>query len=155
MKAQFPEGTEEKLEKAIREECDGRTLRKMQVILLGAKGIPASMISLMTEYKEGYIRELWMKYRKKGEAIFLSGNTRTRNNAYLSWEEEEAFLTPFLEKAKGAGILIVSDIHTSLQQRLEVSIPVSTIYTLLHRHGWRKIVPRSYHSKRNSEKREA
>jgi transposase len=155
MYAQFSEGTIEKLEKSIREECDGKKLRKMQVVLLGAKCFRAHTVATMTQYKEGYVRELWMKYRKKGEEIFVSGNTKTRNNAHFSEKEEVDFLSPFLEKAKKAGILIATDVHIALEEKVGKKIPIGTTYNLLHRHGWRKIVPRPYHPKRDSEKREA
>lgn len=155
MRAKFSGRTKEELRKRVGREKDCVTLKKVQAVLLGAEGFTAKTVSAMTQYKEGYVRELWCKYRKNGEAIFLSGNTKTRNNAYLSREEEKEFLTPFLEKAKAAGILIVLDVHKALEARIGKKIPKETTYHLLHRHNWRKIVPRRYHPQRDSEKRAA
>jgi transposase len=154
MKAKFPEETEKKMKELLIQEKSGSEVRKIQVILLGSQGKTAKEIESITLYKESYIRFLWMRYRKEGTNIFENKKTQTRNKAYLSTEEEIDFLAPFLERAKKAGILIVSDIHKELEERIGKKIREETTYKLLHRHGWRKIVPRPYHPKRDSEKRD-
>ena len=150
----FPKGTKEAVKQLIKKESSVLAFRKMQVVLLGCQGALAKDVAAVTFYKEGYVREIWMQYRRKGESIFESQQGKNQGRANLSSEEEKGFLAPFLEIAKQAGILIVSDVHTALQKRLGKKVVLQTTYNLLHRHGWRKIVPRSYHPKRDSEKRE-
>jgi len=64
-----------------------------------------------------------------------------RNRAYMTKDEEEAFLAPFLENAQQSGILVVSGIHTALEQHLGRRVALATAYNLLHRHDWRKLAP--------------
>jgi transposase len=68
-----------------------------------------------------------------------------RRRANMSPEEEEAFLAPFLENAKGGGILVVSDIKNALDQRLGRKVALASAYNLLHRHNWRKLAPDKRH----------
>ena len=68
---------------------------------------------------------------------------REREN--MSIEEEKAFLESYLEKARAGGILIVSDIHQALEERLGRKVALASAYNLLHRHGWRKLAPDMRH----------
>ena len=56
-----------------------------------------------------------------------------------------AFLAPFFEKASVGGILVVGEIKHALDERLERKVAVASTYTLLHRHGWRKLAPDKRH----------
>lgn len=68
---------------------------------------------------------------------------RRRQN--LSPEEEAEFLEPFFQGAKRGGILVVGEIHRSLESRLGRKVALSSVYNLLHRNGWRKLVPTKRH----------
>ena len=77
----------------------------------------------------------------------LSDNFGGRRKANMSMAEEEAFLASFKDKAKVGGVLVVSEIHAKLEEILARTVHRSAVYKLLHRHGWRKLVPR----KRNTQ----
>lgn len=149
----FPKGTAERLKTLIKQEKSAGVLRKMQAVYLGAIHTSTEEIIRITFYKKGYIRQLWTYYRQKGEKLFINKKTEIRSRSYLSKKEEKQFLKPFFGVANKAGILIVSDIHQALEKRIGHKVHLHTAYNLLHRHGWRKIVPRAYHPKRDSEKR--
>ena len=72
---------------------------------------------------------------------------KIRNRAYLTRDEEEAFLAPFFESARQGGVLVVSVIHSALERHLGHRVVLASAYNLLHRHGWRKLAP----DKRNVE----
>ena len=72
---------------------------------------------------------------------------KVRNRAHLTKDEEEAFLAPFLDKARSGGILVVSVIHKALEQHLGRKVALASAYNLLHRHGWRKLAPDKRHVK--------
>lgn len=86
---------------------------------------------------------------------------RRRQNFTL--EEEVAVLKPFLEQAREGGILVVGQIKHDLEQALGRPMSLSSVYTLLHRHDWRKLAPDKRHPqsdpdaqdewKKNSSKR--
>ena len=68
---------------------------------------------------------------------------RRREN--MTKSEEIAFLDPFLDKAKKGGILVVREIHIALEKYLGRKVALASTYNLLHRHGWRKLVPDKRH----------
>lgn len=70
---------------------------------------------------------------------------RRREN--LSRDEEAAFLEPFFEQAQGGGGLGVNTIKQALEQRMGRKVALSSVYNLLHRHGWRKLAPDKRHPK--------
>lgn len=70
-----------------------------------------------------------------------------RRNAHMSIEEEVAFLSPFLDTAKNGGILVVGEIKRALDEHLGRPVALSSVYNLLHRHGWRKLAPDKRHPK--------
>jgi transposase len=70
-----------------------------------------------------------------------------RRRALLSWEEEQAFLAPWVEQARQAGVLVVSPLRAALAEKLGRKVAASVVYRLLARHGWRKVAPDSKHPK--------
>jgi transposase len=67
----------------------------------------------------------------------------------MTFEEEKALLNKFA-KAAGAGQLInVQEIKLAYEQEIGHTTSNSTIYALLQRHGWRKLMPRPFHPQRN------
>lgn len=95
---------------------------------------------------------------------FLAGETvgdgqrqrpggRRRQN--LSLERESEVLAPFLERARDGGILVVPQIKAELEGALGRRIALSSVYNLLHRHGWRKLAPDKRHPQSDPDAQEA
>lgn len=70
-----------------------------------------------------------------------------RRNSSMTIEEEREFLSHWQEQAARGGVLTVPPIHAALVERLGHTIPLSTTYRLLARHGWRKVQPDTKHPK--------
>lgn len=70
-----------------------------------------------------------------------------RRRALMSVEEEKAFLAPWVEQAREAGVLVVSPLRAALSEKLGRKVAPSVIYRLLARHGWRKVAPDTRHPK--------
>lgn len=77
-----------------------------------------------------------------------------RRRAFMTPEQEEEFLAPWLQKGKEGGVLTVPPIHAALVEKLGRPLPLSTTYRLLARHGWRKVEPDTKHSKSLPEAQE-
>jgi transposase len=77
-----------------------------------------------------------------------------RNRAYMTKNDEEAFLNTFFEKARQSGILIVNEIHKALERHLGCKVALSSAYNLLHRNGWRKLTPYKRHTKADKQAQE-
>jgi hypothetical protein len=95
--------------------------------------------------------------RLRSEFILAKGAGRTkklrggRRRENMTFEEEVAFLAPFFERASKGGILVVGEIKQELDKRLERKTALASAYNLLHRHGWRKLVPDRRHPKADIE----
>ena len=74
---------------------------------------------------------------------------RIRENMTL--EEEKALLKQFA-KAAGAGELLnIHDLKAAYEKAIGHPTSNSTIYNLLARHDWRKLMPRPFHPDRDLE----
>jgi hypothetical protein len=71
--------------------------------------------------------------------------------AKATLEEETAFLKGFIHQAGAGELVCVQDIQTAYEKRLGRKTGSSTIYALLERHDWRKLMPRPHHPHRNLE----
>ena len=69
----------------------------------------------------------------------------------MSYEEEAALLKAFEEKAEAGQMIEISEIKAAYQKAVGHSVGASQIYYVLHRHKWRKVMPRSRHPKKASE----
>lgn len=76
---------------------------------------------------------------------------RIGNHRNLSIEEEKEILSAFYEQAKAGQIVDVNDMKAAYIEKVGHSIGGSQIYRVLHRHGWRKIMPRSKHPNKADE----
>lgn len=89
-----------------------------------------------------------MQCRRAGVASLMEKPRGGRRSETMTVAEEAAFLSGYIEQAKQGGVLVVHDIHQALHKHTGKEVSLATVYNLLHRHNWRKIVPRRYHPKR-------
>ena len=74
-----------------------------------------------------------------------------RRHYSMTIKEEQDFLHTWEAKANEGGVLSVPPVHAALMETLGRSIPMSTTYRLLARHGWRKVQPDTKHPKSKPE----
>ena len=135
---------------ARRETKHKRADARLKALELRADGMKSSEVAQATGFQPAYVTTLVAKYRDKGlEAI--SGNHYGGNHRNMSFEEEAAILAPFKARAEKGELVEISEIKDVYQQAVGHSIGTSQIYYVLHRHGWRKVMPRSRHPKKASE----
>ena len=135
------------IEKARKENKDKRVEARLKALELRAKGATAREVSEATGFHPASVTRLVAKYRDHGlEAI--TGNHYGGNRRNMSVEEEAAILAPFRERAEKGEIVEVKEIEAAYQAAVDHPISVSQIYFVLHRHGWRKVMPRSRHPKK-------
>lgn len=143
----FSEAEIEEIVKARRENKDKRAEARLKALEMRARSIKASEIAEVTGFHSAYVSQLAAKYKKFGiEAI--SGNHYGGNHRNMSLEEEAAILAPFREKAEKGQIIEVKEIQAAYQAKVDHPVSDTQIYFVLHRHGWRKIMPRSRHPKK-------
>ncbi|MDQ6661721.1 MAG: winged helix-turn-helix domain-containing protein [Chloroflexota bacterium] len=74
-----------------------------------------------------------------------------RRHEYLRVEQERELLAPFFARAERGEIATAGESKRAFEAQVGHEVDHSTIYRLLHRHGWRKLVPRPRHPKANAE----
>ena len=93
-------------------------------------------------------RNRFIRGKAVGDGTVPARGGRRRQN--FTPEEEAAVLKPFLEKARDGGILVVGQIKHDLEEALGRPMSLSSVYTLLHRHDWRKLTPDKSHPQSDS-----
>jgi transposase len=133
----------------------GELRRAMSVVLSGVMGITLPRVGELI----GRSRATVARFHKEFKA-WLSGREDRhrqwggRRRAYLSFEEEKEFLSGFFEVASRGEILVVSEVRVALEKRVGHRVAETTVYRMLDRHGWRKIVPRRRHPKTDKSAQE-
>ncbi len=129
---------------------DKRAEKRLYALELRASGKSAKEIAAIVGLKERYIPQLTAKYLAGGiEAI--SKNHYGGNRRNISVEKETELLEQFRVKAAEGQIIDVAEIKASYEEAVGHTIGSGQIYRVLHRHNWRKVMPRSKHPKKASE----
>ena len=124
--------------------------RRLYVLVMRAEGKSLEEISEKTGYHISTASKLIARYMRDGISA-IAENHYKGNRRNMSFEEEAAILTPFIERAKRGEMVDIKEIAAAYQKAVPHKISDTQIYYVLHRHGWRKIVPRSRHPKKASE----
>ena len=141
----FPDLSDEKLQELQQRAQTKREFQRVQCLYFGQHGCSSTDIASSVAMSAVTVKRVWTDYRQRGEEAIFDDRRGGRYHAHLTHQEEEAFLTPFFETAKKGGILIVHVVKEAYEKKVGQRVGSSTIYDLLHRHGWRKIVPRPSH----------
>lgn len=145
----FTEKDLEIIREARKNNKDKRAEKRLHALQLRAEGRRSKEVAEEAGMSAPYISQLAAKYFKGGiEAI--AGNHYGGNRRNMSYEEEEQILKPFYEKAEKGEMVEISEIKNAYQEKVNHKIGEIQIYRVLHRHGWRKIMPRSKHPKKAS-----
>ena len=146
----FSEKEIEEIVQARRENKDKRAEARLKALEMRARGAKGKEIAIATGFHAAYAAQLAAKYKKGGiEAI--AGNHYGGNHRNMSVEEEARILAPFRERAEKGELVEIREIKASYQAAVDHPISESQIYFVLHRHGWRKVMPRSKHPKKASD----
>ena len=135
---------------ARRETKDKRADARLKALELRAEGMKSSEVAQATGFHPAYVTTLVAIYREKG-LEYISGNHYGGNRRNMSFEEEATILAPFKERAEKGELVETSEIKMAYQKAVGHSIGTSQIYYVLHRHGWRKVMPRSRHPQKADE----
>lgn len=82
------------------------------------------------------LRRRFMQGKTAGRPDALARGGRHHQNMTPAGERE--FLAPFLTREAAGHRLVVSEIKTALEAQLDRKVALTSVYNLLHRHGWRK-----------------
>jgi hypothetical protein len=72
-----------------------------------------------------------------------------RKHQNMTLAEEKALLARFAKAACAGEMLNIHDLKAAYEKGIGQETSDSTVYNLLHRHDWRKLMPRPFHPKRD------
>lgn len=127
------------------------------LIIYNALNYPRSAreIANHLSVSESLVHKTIFEYNKYGAAsIEKKKGKGGRRNSYMSEEEEEIFMKGYIEKARQGQIITAMEIKEDFEKKIGKKVNKTTIYRMLKRHGWRKIIPLPVHPKQNKEERE-
>ncbi len=91
----------------------------------------------------------------RGSKAFIEEKRGGRHRQLMTVEEEKQFLETFKAAAEDASMLVINEVKAALEKQLGQTVHKTTVYRLLQRHGWRKLVPRPKHPKQDKEAADA
>ena len=115
----------------------------------------AGEIALHTGLAEQSVHNLISRYNRLGPDAVAGPGKGGRRRFYLSWNEEALFLESFKQAALTGQIATAAEIKAALERRIGHKIHKTTVYRLLKRQGWRKVMPRPFHVDADKEEQEA
>ena len=114
----------------------------------------AQEIALHTGVSVSTVHRVISVYNRLGVAALETPGKGGRRHEYLTLPEEKAFLAPFFAQAERGEIATVAEIQRAYEAKVGHEVDDSTIYRLLNRHGWRKLMPRPRHPQADLQEQE-
>jgi transposase len=119
--------------------------RALCLWLRSALGLSASDIATALGWSTGSVHNLHSLYLRQGAAALAGMGRGGRKRELLTVEQEKALLSRFAFPAAQGGVAEAGAVRSALEHEIGHDIAKSTVYRLLARHGWRKLVPRPFH----------
>ena len=118
-------------------------------------GLSTDAIAKTVGWHVNTVRFTQKDFIKRGVSALTEGCKGGRYRSLMTEDEEREFLSQFEEAGKKGAILTANVIKSALEEHLGKEIHLSTVYRILKRNDWRKIVPRRSHPRKDAEKSEA
>ena len=106
---------------------------------------PAAQIALHTGTTKRKVHQVISDYNRQGVKAIETPGKGGRRRGYMSLSAEKKFLAQFDFIAKKGVITTVTKIKRAFEAQIGQTVHPTTIYRLLERHQWRKVMPRSHH----------
>lgn len=137
----------EKLEikKAYKESKNVKEKKRLLCLKLRIeKGSSSKEIAEIVDFTESFVKEIISKYTKLGLPGIMA-KKQGGNHRNLTVEQEIEFLKVYIEQAEAGKIVEVNEIIKDYEKLIGRPVKKSVVYRMLHRQGWRKIMPRNKH----------
>jgi transposase len=129
--------------------------QRIQMVLLRESGMSQPAIAEAMGVSLSTVNRAHMAYDRGGIKALEPKPIGGRMRENMTVSQEKALLARFA-KAAGAGeMLNIHDLKRAYEQAIGHETSNSTVYNVLGRHGWRKLMPRPFHPKRDVEAQNA
>src|SRR5262249_55205003 len=119
------------------------------MVLLGESGMSQPAIAAAMGVSLSTVNRAHMAYGHGGIKALKPKRNGGRKHENMTLAEEKALLARFAEAAGAREMLSIHDLKAAYEKAIGHATGDSTVYNLLHRHGWRKLMPRPFHPKRD------
>lgn len=138
-----------RLRTALRWKLPSTQRERIQMVLLREGGMTQPAIAAAMGVLLSTVNRAHMAYDDGGIKALEPKANGGRKRENMTVAEEKALLTRFAHAAGAGELLNIHDLKTAYESAIGHPTSDSTVYNLLHRHGWRKLMPRPFHPKRN------
>jgi transposase len=128
--------------------------QRWQSIFLTSKGLQSDIVAEYIGTTKGTVHQWVYQYNHGGPDGFVLQGRGGRRFGFLNLEEEAKLLESIRPRAEKGRILNAFAIKEQIEERLTKKVSKDYLYDLLHRHKWRKVMPRPQHPKADKEKQE-
>jgi len=119
------------------------------------QGLPPKAIANALGWNINTVRITQRDFINRGISALIDDKRGGRRRQLMTIEEEKSFLASFESVSRDGKILVVNEIKAAFEKHLGRTVHKSTVYRLLQRHNWRKVVPRPKHPKQDEQTIEA
>jgi transposase len=123
--------------------------QRIQMVLLREEGLSQPAIAAAMGVSLSTVNRAHMAYDQGGIKALEPKRCGGRVRQNMTIVEEKALLARFANAAGAGELLNIHDLKNAYEQAIGHATSNSTVYALLARHGWRKLMPRPFHPKRD------
>ncbi|HEY6270530.1 MAG TPA: hypothetical protein VIX19_00880 [Terriglobales bacterium] len=135
----LPPGSAEKLEAALKKARTAEQLKRVMCLWLRASlRLTSAEVGKAIGWSAGAVQRLQWRYLHEGEAVLHGPGRGGRRHQYLTFEAERDLLDRLRSETGPDGVLKAAAIHLAYEKAAGRTVPKSTVYRMLARHGWRK-----------------
>ena len=145
---------EEGLKKQMKASADTDQFRRWQAIFLTSKGLTSKVVAEYVGTTKGTVHQWVHQYNHNGPNGILLQGRGGRRFGLLTLDEERDLLEQIRSKAEQGRIITACAIKFHIEEKTGKVVSEDYLYDVLHRHEWRKVMPRPRHPKADSKKQE-
>ena len=129
---------------------DKRVDKRLHAIQLRGEGYKNPEIADKLDTSSKVVSRWISAYLNNGIDVLTKSNYGG-NHRNMSRADEKEFLAAFMRQAENGQIVEVGIIKAAYEAKVGHNIGSGQIYYVLHRQGWRKVIPRSKHPNKASD----
>ena len=138
-----------RLKTALRWKGHPEQRQRIQMVLLRESDMTQLAIATAMGVSLSTVNRAHMAYDRGGIKALKPRPIGGRQRENMTLSEEKALLARFGQAAGAGEMLNVDDLKAAYEQAIGHPTSNSTVYNLLARHGWRKLMPRPFHPRRD------
>jgi len=142
------------LKKRMKASVDREQFQRWQSIFLTSKGLSSAIVAEYVGCTKGTVHQWVYQYNHDGPDGFLLQGRGGRRFGLLTLDEENYLLEQVRKEAEQGRILTAYAVKVHIEEKTGRAVSKDYLYDILHRHGWRKVMPRPQHPKADREKQE-